>query len=88
MWVSLQCRGRRRRPFQQRDGALVREHRAVACAGAEAAPSARSQALAAGPPKEVLLSQLAGLLKSPVQRVAAVVAALAAKKGEGAAAAA
>lgn len=44
------------------------------------------KALAAIPSKEVLLSQVAGLLKSPVQRIAAVVAALAAKKGEGAAA--
>jgi len=42
------------------------------------------KALAAIPSKEVLLSQVAGLLKSPVQRMAAVVAALAAKKGEGA----
>ena len=41
------------------------------------------KALAAIPSKEVLLSQVAGLLKSPVQRMAAVVAALAAKKGEG-----
>jgi large subunit ribosomal protein L10 len=39
------------------------------------------KALAAIPSKEVLLSQLAGLLKSPVQRTAAVLAALAAKKG-------
>jgi large subunit ribosomal protein L10 len=44
------------------------------------------KALAAIPSKEVLLSQLAGLLMSPVQRTAAVIAALAAKKGEGAAA--
>ena len=42
------------------------------------------KALAAIPSKEVLLSQIAGLLKSPVQRMAAVVAALAAKRGEGA----
>jgi len=42
------------------------------------------KALAAIPSKEVLLSQLAGLLKSPVQRTAAVLAALAAKKGGGA----
>jgi large subunit ribosomal protein L10 len=41
------------------------------------------KALAAIPSKEVLLSQIAGLLKSPVQRMAAVVAALAAKRGEG-----
>jgi large subunit ribosomal protein L10 len=46
------------------------------------------KALAAIPSKEVLLSQIAGLLKSPVQRMAAVEAALAAKRGEGAPAAA
>ena len=40
--------------------------------------------LASVPSKEVLLSQIAGLLKSPVQRTAAVLAALAAKRGEGA----
>jgi large subunit ribosomal protein L10 len=44
------------------------------------------KALASIPSKEVLLSQLAGLLKSPVQRTAAVLAALAKKKGGGAAA--
>ena len=44
------------------------------------------KALASIPSKEVLLSQLAGLLKSPIQRTAAVLAALAAKRGEGAAA--
>jgi large subunit ribosomal protein L10 len=43
------------------------------------------KALAAIPSKEVLLSQLAGLLKSPVQRIAAVIAALAQQRGEGAA---
>jgi large subunit ribosomal protein L10 len=43
------------------------------------------KALAAIPSKEVLLSQLAGLLKSPVQRIAAVLAALAEKRGGGAA---
>lgn len=42
------------------------------------------KALAAIPSKEVLLSQIAGLLKSPVQRTAAVLAALAQKKGGGA----
>lgn len=42
------------------------------------------KALAAVPSKEVLLSQIAGLLKSPVQRMAAVVAALAEKRGGGA----
>ena len=46
------------------------------------------KALAAIPSKEVLLSQIAGLLKSPVQRTAAVLAALAEKKGGGAEAAA
>lgn len=39
------------------------------------------KALAAVPSREVLLSQLAGLLKSPVQRLAGVLAALAQKKG-------
>ena len=42
------------------------------------------KALASIPSKEVLLSQIAGLLKSPVQRTAAVLAALAEKKGGGA----
>ena len=42
------------------------------------------KALAAIPSKEVLLSQIAGLLMSPVQRMAAVVAALAQQKGGGA----
>ena len=46
------------------------------------------KALAAIPAREVLIAQVAGLLKSPIQRVAGVLAALAAKKGEGAAAAA
>ena len=45
------------------------------------------KALAAVPSKEVLLSQIAGLLKSPVQRTAAVLAALAQQKGGGAEAA-
>ena len=44
------------------------------------------KALAAVPSKEVLLSQIAGLLKSPVQRTAAVLAALAKQKGGGEAA--
>jgi large subunit ribosomal protein L10 len=44
------------------------------------------KALASVPSKEVLLSQIAGLLKSPVQRMAAVLAALSAQRGEGAAA--
>jgi large subunit ribosomal protein L10 len=46
------------------------------------------KALAAIPSKEVLLSQLLGLLQSPVSRMARVLAALADKRGEGAAAAA
>jgi large subunit ribosomal protein L10 len=44
------------------------------------------KALASVPSKEVLLSQIAGLLKSPVQRMAAVLAALAEQRGGGAAA--
>ena len=40
--------------------------------------------LASIPSKEVLLSQLCGLLMSPVSRTAVVLGALAAKKGEGA----
>ncbi|KAB0583450.1 MULTISPECIES: 50S ribosomal protein L10 [Ideonella] len=42
------------------------------------------KALASVPSREVLLSQIAGLLKSPVQRTAAVLAALAQQKGGGA----
>jgi large subunit ribosomal protein L10 len=42
------------------------------------------KALAAIPSREVLLAQIAGLLMSPVQRMAAVLAALAEKKGGGA----
>jgi large subunit ribosomal protein L10 len=42
------------------------------------------KALASVPSKEVLLSQLAGLLKSPMQGMAAVLAALAEKRGGGA----
>lgn len=45
------------------------------------------KALASIPSKEVLLAQIAGLLKSPVQRMAGVLAALAEKRGEGAPAA-
>ena len=45
------------------------------------------KALASVPSKEVLLAQIAGLLKSPVQRMAGVLAALAEKRGEGAPAA-
>lgn len=44
--------------------------------------------LASIPSKEVLLSQLCGLLKSPISRTAVVLGALAAKKGEGESAAA
>jgi len=39
------------------------------------------KALAAIPSREVLLAQIAGLLKSPVQRIAAVLAALAVQRG-------
>ena len=46
------------------------------------------KALASVPSKEVLLSQIAGLLKSPVQRTAAVLAALAQQRGGGTEAAA
>ena len=42
--------------------------------------------LASIPTKEVLLAQLCGLLMSPMSRTAVVLSALAAKKGEGAAA--
>jgi len=44
------------------------------------------KALAAIPSKEVLLAQLLGLMQSPVSRMARVLAALAEKRGEGAAA--
>ena len=46
------------------------------------------KALAAIPSKEVLLAQLAGLLMSPISRTARVLAALAEKRGAGAAEAA
>jgi large subunit ribosomal protein L10 len=46
------------------------------------------KALAAIPSREVLIAQVAGLLKSPMQRLAAVVAALAQQRGGGAAEAA
>jgi len=46
------------------------------------------QSLAAIPSKEVLLSQLLGLMQSPITRIARVLAVLAEKRGEGAAAAA
>jgi len=42
--------------------------------------------LASIPPKEVLLAQLCGLLKSPISRTAVVLGALATKKGEAVAA--
>ena len=42
------------------------------------------KALAAIPSREVLIAQVAGLLKSPIQRMAGVLAALAEKKGGGA----
>jgi large subunit ribosomal protein L10 len=42
------------------------------------------KSLAAIPSKEVLLSQLLGLMKSPITRVAGVLAALAEKRGAGA----
>jgi large subunit ribosomal protein L10 len=44
------------------------------------------KALAAIPSREVLIAQVAGLLKSPIQRLAGVLAALAERKGAGAAA--
>ena len=42
------------------------------------------KALAAIPSREVLISQIAGLLKSPIQRLAGVLAALVEKRGGGA----
>ncbi len=42
------------------------------------------KALASIPSREVLLAQVAGLLKSPIQRMAGVLAALADKRGAGA----
>ena len=44
------------------------------------------KALAAIPSREVLIAQIAGLLKSPIQRFASVLAAVAEKQGGGAAA--
>ena len=46
------------------------------------------KALAAIPSREVLIAQVAGLLKSPIQRLAGILAAVAEKKGGGAEAAA
>jgi len=43
------------------------------------------KSLASIPSREVLIAQVAGLLKSPIQRLAGVVAAVAEKKGAGAA---
>ena len=45
------------------------------------------KALASIPSREVLIAQIAGLLKSPIQRLAGVLAALAEKRGAGVAAA-
>jgi large subunit ribosomal protein L10 len=45
------------------------------------------KALAAIPSREVLIAQIAGLLKSPIQRLAGVIAAVAEQKGGSAAAA-
>ncbi len=45
------------------------------------------KALASIPSREVLIAQVAGLLKSPIQRMAGVLAAVAEKQGGGAAAA-
>jgi large subunit ribosomal protein L10 len=45
------------------------------------------KALASIPSREVLIAQIAGLLKSPIQRIAGVLAALAEKRGAGSAAA-
>ncbi|MFM8769409.1 MAG: 50S ribosomal protein L10, partial [Rubrivivax sp.] len=42
------------------------------------------KALAAIPSREVLIAQVAGLLKSPIQRLAGVLAAVAEQKGGGA----
>jgi large subunit ribosomal protein L10 len=50
----------------------------------KALDAAGVKALASIPSREVLLSQIAGLLMSPVQRMAGVLAALAEKKGGGA----
>jgi len=61
--------------------------RLVIKAGAYAGKALNAEgvrALASIPSKEVLLAQLAGLLKSPISRTARVLAALAEKKGGGA----
>jgi len=54
--------------------------------GAKALDVNGVKTLASVPTKEVLLAQLCGLLKSPISRTAVVLGALAAKKGETAAA--
>ena len=54
--------------------------------GGKVLDKAAVQSLANIPTKEVLLSQLLGLMQSPVSRMARVLAALAEKKSEGAAA--
>jgi len=56
--------------------------------GGKALDADRVKQLASIPTKEVLLAQLCGLLMSPISRTAVVLGALAAKKGEGATAAA
>jgi large subunit ribosomal protein L10 len=61
--------------------------RLIVKAGAYAGKALNAEgvkALASIPSKEVLLAQLAGLLKSPISRTARVLAALAEKKGGGA----
>jgi large subunit ribosomal protein L10 len=52
--------------------------------GGKALDASGVKALAAIPAREVLIAQVAGLLKSPIQRMAGVVAAVAEKKGGGA----
>ena len=49
--------------------------------GGKALDAAGVKALAAIPSREVLLSQVAGLLMSPIQRIAGVLAAVAEKRG-------
>lgn len=56
------------------------------CYGGKMLDVAGVKTLAAIPSKEVLLSQLLGLMQSPVSRLARVVSAVAEKKGESAAA--
>lgn len=54
--------------------------------GGKVLDKASVQALASVPSKEVLLSQLLGLMQAPISGLARGIAAVAAKKGEGAAA--